>query len=352
MLLDFDPRELLEGSFKKTGKNPLTPWSPWSWAIEPVRGCNLRCGHCATRLFNGPALFMSEDVWVSLFETIRKVSPKTRVEMANAGEPTLHPDLIKFISVARKLSPDSQLQVTTNGTMIASGEMSYRELFDAGLNIVYVDMYAPRETHIALAEKSGFQYYEYLRKPQNMPGAWTYTGPELKLIVLMEHPGHWPKSRKSLGRLGTFYNHLDWEAAKPFGLIPVMIPPNRGCTQPFRYVSVHMDGSYELCCQDFMGETAGKLGNVGDGPDGFLKFWFGEFMQDARRKLRCRCRKEVPYCARCSITFSRSDLVMWKDAGSLDYWWNGEKWVRMPFWRLPKILIKLQDERRGFDFNF
>jgi hypothetical protein len=291
---------------------------------------------------------MSKKTWFALWNTIAVVSPVTRVEMANAGEPTLHPFLPEFIRVARKISPLSQIQITTNGTMLANGKLTYKELFDAGVNIIYTDMYAPKELHLRLAQESGIQFYEYYRKPDKAPGAWTYTSPDLKLIVLMDQPANWPRKRRNLNRLGTFYNHLDWKAAEPFGLVPVVQPLWRGCTQPFRYVSVHCNGSYELCCQDFMGETAGQMGNVDEGEKGFFRFWFGNKMQDTRRKLRKQCRASIPECARCSITFSRCDMRMWEDE-QLCHWWDGEKWKLLDEWNLsdyPRPAAKF--ESKGF----
>lgn len=322
-------------------RNPLGIYGPWSWAIEPTRGCNLACGHCAVRLFDDSetgenSTYMSEEAWRAMFSTIAAITPKTRVEMANAGEPTLHPELPAFIKIARELSPWSQIQVTTNGTKLIDGSLSYRELFDNGANIVYTDMYAPLEDHKKLARESGIQWYRYHDKPKGAPGAWTYSSPDLKLIVLMENPANWPKSRVNLNRLGTFFNNLDWKASKRFDLMPVTEPVNTGCTQPFRYVSVHVNGSYELCCQDFMGETAGLLGNVLEGPEGFLKFWFSSFMQGTRRGLRHRDRSGSPYCSRCSITFSRSDMYMWK-GDEVDRYFDGESWQELSKYAGPKL---------------
>lgn len=330
-----DVRAFLEGRpiFAEKKRNSLGGQSPWSWAVEPVRGCNLRCGHCAARLMKHAPRFMTEETWRALWNVLRVITPRSRVELSNAGEPTLHPDLPGFVGIARELSPESQIQITTNGTKLIDGGQTYEELFRAGANIVYVDMYSPRKDHVRLARESGIPFYEYCSKPKDAPGAWTYYGPDLKLIVLMEHPGNWPKSRKSMGRLGTFYNNLDWEAARRFGLRPVKKPIWRGCTQLFRYVSVHQSGEYEFCCQDFMGETAGTLGSVHDGVEGFMKFWFGRKMQDARRKLRVGCRAAVSECSRCSITFSRCDVRMWKEE-QLDYWWDGHRWLPLGDWNV------------------
>jgi sulfatase maturation enzyme AslB (radical SAM superfamily) len=307
-------------------RNMLGKHGPWAWAIEPVRGCNLRCFHCATRLFpKGKLEFMTKETWVDLWKVIRTVSPKGRVEMANAGEPTLHLDLCQFVWMARKLSPHSQIQVTTNGTTLLSGDVRYKDLFSAGVNVVYTDMYGQREEFERLARESGVLFYHYLECPEGAPGAWTYHGPDLKLIVLMDPPGKWPDSRVKLGRFGTFLNHLDWKVARKHGMKPVKEPLSRGCSQPFKYVSVAQDGSYMFCCQDFMGELTGKFGNVSDGPDGFLKFWFGEFMQRARRLLAARDRASISQCSRCRMLFSRSDFRWWSDE-AMSVWWDGKEW--------------------------
>jgi hypothetical protein len=124
---------------------------------------------------------------------------------------------------------------------------------------------------------------------------------------------------------------MDWEAAKHFNMVPVTEPLKRRCTQPFRYVSIHQDGSYELCCQDFMGETAGRWGNVKDGVPGFLRFWLGKDMQWIRQRLREADRASISECSRCNITFSRCDIPMWTPA-LLSQFWDGEgwKWMEAP----------------------
>jgi hypothetical protein len=234
--------------------------------------------------------------------------------------------MIDLLWIARKCAPYAQIQMTTNGTKIASGDLTYKDLFGAGANIIYVDMYAPEKKHVKLAEESGYYWYRYLDAPKDAPGAWSYHGPDKRFIVLMQPPIRWPDRRKSLGRLGTFFNHLDWKAAEPFNLFPVTEPIARGCSQPFKYVSIKVDGSYELCCQDFFAETAEFLGNVSEGVEGFERFWFGEFMQEHRLHLRNKDRAWSPYCSRCNITFSMADWRMWED-DALKYYWNGNSWL-------------------------
>jgi len=310
------------------GNSSLGVYAPWAWQVEPVHGCNLRCGHCAARLLSTAPKMMAEETWLSLMQVVQGVKPKVRVELAMCGEPTLHPNLLALLKAGRKVCPQAQFQITTNGTIISSGKQTYRELFTAGANILYVDMYAPREKHIELAKKSGYPWYEYLSAPSNAPSAWSYHGPDFKLIVLMEHPGNWPESRKQKNRLGTWLNNLDWEAAREFGLTPVVEPVNKMCLQPMRHVAVNFEGNYLLCCQDFMGETAGVLGSVSSGLSGFLSFWFGRQMQETRIALLDKDRGRVAECSRCSVTFSTRISRLWPRS-MLSQYWNGTGWVAL-----------------------
>jgi hypothetical protein len=271
---------------------------------------------------------MSLETWDRLTRIIQGVKPAVRVEMAMCGEPTLHEDLPTLLWMGRKTCPEAQFQITTNGTMLTSGKWTYQQLFEAGVNIMYVDMYAPREQHIEMAEASGYMWYEYLDPPPNAIPAWSYHGPDLKMIVLMENPSNWPKTRANMGRLGTWLNHLDWEAAAPFGLTPVTEPVENACFQLVRHVAVSSHGDYLLCCQDFMHETAGQFGSVREGMAGFYKFWFGEKMQRSRIALYDKRRRDVPECSRCSVTFSTRPGKRWPDE-VLSRYWDGERWVAL-----------------------
>lgn len=310
---------------------PLNELTPWVWAIEPVHGCNLRCGHCSHAL-DAPndISFMSKKTWINCFNILKEISPTCRIDLCISGEPTLHPKLLEFLSIARKINPPGQIQITTNGTMISNGNLTYKELFEAGVNILYVDMYAPKELHIKLAKESGYEWYEYYDNKEKKKSPWTYWGPDIKMIVLQEQPDNWPKSRYHAGLLGTWYNHLNWGKARKYGLYPVTKPLTRRCNQPFLYVPVHVSGSYLLCCQDNWGETAGVFGSVNEvGVNGFLKYWFGKELQTIRRRLRLKNRADTSYCSRCCITFSRCDFKHWTDE-QVGKYYDGEKFVKMP----------------------
>jgi hypothetical protein len=223
----------------------------------------------------------------------------------------------------------AQIHLTTNGTMLLSNKVRYHDLFEAGLNIAYTDQYGTHRRFEALAEASGLPYYQYYDPPEGAPTPWKYYGPELKIIVLMDPPFKWPKSRFRAGLLGNWYGHLDWAAGAKFGMKPLEKPLTRRCNQPFLYVSVAASGSYLLCCQDGLHKSEGRFGTVLDGVPGFQKFWYGKEMQLVRRRLRHKNRADTPYaCQKCNVTFSRCDFKHWTDAEVGSYW-DGERVVAL-----------------------
>jgi hypothetical protein len=328
-IYEFDARRM--AAKRPEPKNPLGYRGPWAWAFEPVRGCNLACGHCAARLIRDePYQFIEEETFRAIVETMAVVTPKARVDFAQCGEPTLHPQLLDFLSIARDVSPWTQYQVTTNGIRIRKGEVRINDLFEAGANIVYVDMYGGPERYYELALEAAakdpeidwfFYHPEYHKdeydilgnRPETSKSPWTYVGPDRKTLVLMDPPEDWPKSRFQKGRLGSFFNHLDFEAGKKFEMYEVTEPVAKSCVQLERISVTDFEGNYILCCQDFTGETAGTLGNVFDGPEGWYRFWLGETMQRHRRLLRDKNRAASPYCSRCDITYSTRIARMFTD---------------------------------------
>lgn len=309
---------------------PLGSTSPIVWVIEPSFGCNLKCGHCCAGLIpEEKKNLMSYETWCNIFTIIGKISPTVRVDICGiVGEPTLNPHLVEWLPMARKLAPLAQIQITTNGTMLRAGKYKYKDLLDAGANIIYTDQYGKHSEFEALADESGYPYYQYYDAPIDAWTPWKYYGPEPKFIVLMDHPGTWPKSRIKAGLLGNWYGNLNWDRARDrFGMKPLEKPLMRRCNQPFLYVNVAANGSYLLCCQDGMHATDGKFGDVNSGIDGFHKFWYGEEMQKVRRRLREKDRKATCYaCEKCNITFSRCDFRHWENDEVSSYW-DGDKWI-------------------------
>jgi len=307
---------------------PLGSTSPNVWSIEPAFGCNLKCAHCCADLIpKADNHIMEEDVWSATFSILHAVSPTVRVDLCGfVGEPTLNMQLTRLLPIARELAPLAQIQITTNGTKLRTGEVSMKALLDGGANILYVDQYGPHEQFERLAAESGYPFYQYYDAPPDAMTPWKYWGPDLKMIVLMDEPSTWPVSRLKANLLGNWYGNMNWErgeAQSKFKMLPLVKPLIRRCNQPFLYVTVASNGDYLLCCQDGLQVTKGKFGSVIDGIEGFKRFWYGKEMQTVRRRLRLKNRADTEYaCAKCNITFSRSDYTHWTDE-QVASWFDG-----------------------------
>lgn len=307
---------------------PMGSRSPYVWVIEASHGCNLNCGHCCNELLPKDRYEnMSAVTWRNTWEVLNAVSPTVRVDLSGiVGEPTMHPDLVEMLKVARAIAPQAQIQITTNGTMLKAGKVTYRDLLTAGANIVFTDQYGTHEEFERLAEDSGYPWYQYYDKPDGAWSPWTYYGPHPKFIVLMDHPANWPESRYRAGLLGTWYNNMNWERAKRFKMYPVTEAPQRRCNQPFITIPVAANGSYLLCCLDGMQITAGQLGNVNEGVEGFYNYWYGKRMQVIRRHLRNKDRRAIPYaCGKCDAIYSRCDLKHW-EVDELALYYEAGRW--------------------------
>ena len=145
-------------------------------------------------------------------------------------------------------------------------------------------------------------------------------------------PDNWPKQKVKRGGLGTFLNNIDFEhpSAKRLHIYPVRKAPDRRCNQPMKYIQVHQDGTYMMCCQDVF-NTAGIKQNVKDGVKGFFDFWLGEYMQKTRQVLRDKNRAGHKVCDKCNIAFSRCDMKFW-DSELFMYSWKNGTLKSMPEW--------------------
>lgn len=313
-------------------KRPLGKLNPWAWWIEITRGCNLSCDFCPTRLFpKGEIQFMKKDIWISLLKVIQELTPYSRLEFGNAGEPTLHPDFLEYLSLARKICPDIQILTYTNGTLLINKKLTYKQLFDAGLNMIFLDMYAPFAEHKKLAEESGYYWYHQDRKPKDAPSIFTYQkNPDAHIIMLANNPYNWSKRKLGRGYLQTFLNDLDWKSAERFGLSPIIKAPNRRCDLPCKFVNVNYDGTYVFCCFDYMRHTVNEFGNIKNGLMDFFNFWLGQYMQDARKRLYYKNRNSHEYCSKCSFTSIRCDIPHWKP-DRLNEYWDNAKWNKIKY---------------------
>lgn len=82
--------------------------------VHLVHGCNLACESCShysNQGHKGVLSLAEADRWMALWSS--RIRPRTFSLLG--GEPTIHPDLTGFVSLARRHWPDAHLRLVTNG---------------------------------------------------------------------------------------------------------------------------------------------------------------------------------------------------------------------------------------------
>lgn len=360
MLKELPPSEdanYLREKLSEIGKNPKRPLgklNPWAYWIELTRGCNLSCAFCPVRTFQKEEgyNFMSRDTWINLLKVMQEVTPRIRIEFGNGGEPTMHPQILEFLSLAREIVPKIQLSTYTNGVKLIKGELTYKQLFDAGLNGAFVDMYSPLAKHQKLAEESGYEWAyrgDKTRKRDTSKFIFNYVAdryPDKRTIWLVDNPGNWEEDRIKKKKRHTWLNSLDWKAAEKIGLKPTRPEdvPQRRCDIPSRFISVNWDGTFLFCCHDMMRKSVKNFGNINNGITDFMDFWVGKYMQETRKLLHFKNRAGHDLCSKCSFTRNRGDIPPYPEEFYNHYYEKG-KWsavdvkVEKPFVKEPEPVL-------------
>ena len=275
---------------------------PFCIQIELTEGCNLRCSFCGLQGIRAEGeknyKTMKPETLVACLSAVRDAGWKPRLEFAMHGEPTMHPDYVGMIRVAREHAPRSQIMMTSNGGGLLrrpGPTANVLALFEVGLNILALDNYrgvgiVPKIENALL--ETDLTVYQYPANPDGNP-----------------HQRHNPRTTRfvsivadieesSKGTHATLTNHAGC------GLPPLAEPLMKQCAKPFRELGIRWDGAVAMCCNDWRGMM--KCGNVNDTP--VDQIWQGSAMGAAREKLYAGQRDFGP-CKVCDYTTYRNGLL-------------------------------------------
>jgi hypothetical protein len=285
---------------------PAAEWhqpAPYAVQLEPVEGCNLRCGFCGIRGIrekglagdlSGPYRFMTKDTVARIASGMADAGWSPRIELAMHGEPTMHPDLPGLVELIRHHLFKSQIMVTTNGIPLLDGRgLHYNldALFHAGVNVVALDDYRP---HLVAPEARGYTgatVCEYPADPDGNPHTRRPLTTRLLSIVA-------DISQADTGTHSSLGNHAG--AAAP----PTTAGHGKRCAKPFRELSFRWDGTAAICCNDWRGQF--QIGSI---TDGLEQVWQHPAMHAARRFLIRGDRHELEPCNGCDHLSYRVGLL-------------------------------------------
>lgn len=255
---------------------------PFCIQVELTEGCNLRCAGCGIHGIRekagGPYKFMTEKTACNVAATIAAAGWNCRLEFAQHGEPSLHPDFIGMIGVFRQALPRNQIMMTSNGTgFLKNTHAKIVALFEAGLNVLALDDYeavniVPKILERAMIDKLETSGVVVKRYPQDG----------------LEWSPHrrWPRSARMLIIIEDIQKATEGSHAKINNHAKYGGPPNDSkmgvrCAKPFRELGVRWDGRVAGCCINWTGSL--KVGDLNK--TSIEDLWNGPVFDAMRHKL-------------------------------------------------------------------
>lgn len=282
----------------------ITTKYPLNLDIEVTNCCNLKCPFCVRETGVGKEGFMTMETYFNIMEEIgghigdRGLVPAKvgAVKLNWRGEPTLHPDLVDMVGIAKAfLIPE--VAINTNGTRLTP--VLSRDLIEARIDRIIIsvdsidpDLYESQRVGAKLAPViDNIASLVKLRNQLSFNGrpfirVQKVDLPEGKLEN-EEYVDFWLKMGVDSCAINSYKNKdastVQWEPEK--------------CCQPFQRLGVDWQGSFFPCCS---GNLFDRIGNLKD--MSVETAWLSPMMNNLRRMHAEGMQRDIPQCRRCETT--------------------------------------------------
>lgn len=278
--------------------------------IELTNSCNFRCLMCPTGNFSQRRKkgFMKDEVYYEILNNIRQ--NKTPVRFIRWGEPTMHPKLINYISIAKK--EGILCHINTNGSFLNDDNIA--ELIDAGLDSIKFSFQGVDAK--SYSEMRNIDYYNELieviklfygirgdREKPYIHVSTTVTYEDTKTIRQFKAELMKITDLVTVGR--TVLEHIDIEKTR-LGKEEVdtikwlkeqesVVKKHPECPEVFDKMSINWDGTVSACCSDYDNKMV-----VGDIRVQSLKeIWNCKKMNQYREMLANMQHDKLELCKTC-----------------------------------------------------
>lgn len=272
--------------------------------------CNRRCGFCGINRVDYNYIKSSnitKHMSIEIAEGIAKevgtwLKDGVRFELGGFGEPLLNKDAIKIVGLIRKYNPKSQVLMYTNQSVL--DEDKIEDLFDSGLNILFIDSYTKKDVLEAknLIENNMYDSVVYEESTFN-----PYRRGSVKRKIICHQDYSNPEGsgyNKRSKQLHNAAGNIDDRAYEIYNIKRVIRPLEKMCVRPFRELVILPDGIIPICCQDWCRDLI-----VEKFPErGLEKIWDGVLLNLIRARLYSRKRDFSP-CCMCNHISSMVGLV-------------------------------------------
>lgn len=275
---------------------------PNSIQIELVHGCNKRCSYCGTMGLKREFIFMEEKTLMKICALIKNSKFKPRIILGGAGEPTLHPNLLKMLKIIRMELHDLHIQLITNGFWIKKYGYEFVKELLKFINDVAVDDY-DSDIDENLLKKYIFEFNNDNKENVDFKilqsGVSFYADKNVKKKRVLKIPAI--DLSQNL-RAHKFTNHCG------AGMPQTRKYNDRKCTTIFRSMIFRCDGNVPICCDDFRCEYL--VCNILENDfQNLEEVWFHPRFESARRVIFHNHRKFIHPCDVCATSTMREGFL-------------------------------------------
>lgn len=315
---------------------------PYYVQFEATTHCNLACYMCVRNEVIKHPRHLAYDDFIRTFD---QVGPP-KLALSGAGEPLLHPEILRMIAHARACG--SAVQIPSNGTLLCRPGMA-EGIVEAGLNVLKISIdAATAQTYEAIRRQDCFdRIVEGIRRVSECKSAGSSRLPVLRfdVVILKENYAQIPEivrlardlgvgvvffravQTKGIGKereeaigkdvdfeglrrsvdggiaeaasLGIRTNlkdvARDFDAYRSLYLRQDASMSNQVCLLPWLQCFISVEGELSPCCATYTNESL-SAGNVFE--QSFETVWNGTKMQAIRRRFKSG-RNPYPICRDC-----------------------------------------------------
>lgn len=236
--------------------------------------CNRKCSFCPRSDPNYQDIneFISEELHYKIFSELQELDYKGMIIYSGYVEPLLDKKIYRSIAEARKLLPEAQIEIITNGDVLNLERT--RKLFESGLSTLLISVYdGPEEekNFYKLCEKANLKSHQFVIRNR-------YKSAEENFGLNLSN------------RSGTLEN-------AEHSISPLKKTLSAKCNYPAYTFFIDYNGDVQMCSHDWAKQfIAGNIKN-----EKIIDIWLNKKFQKARENLLNSKRNFSP-CNKCDVS--------------------------------------------------
>jgi hypothetical protein len=263
--------------------------------VETTSYCNRTCSFCPNSFIDrlSEKHSMPESTWQAILDGLRSVNYEGTLVWSRYSEPLSEQRIIERIRQVREVAPRTRIAINSNGDYLDADYL--RELEDAGVNRLWIDIYFPDEA--VYNQKSAASYHDKFLKRIHRDSRLLREQPELAYRITSE-------KMEIVTHVRNVAAMRMMDLSDRGGLIQIARQTQRvsPCYAPYKHLVIDWDGSIIICCQlrsDSPSHQEGVIGKISD--QGLSLVTAYAQLAGWRKGLRDYGKKQG-LCATCNVS--------------------------------------------------